>query len=202
TSADETGICDRAAIFAADQTGVPVAILQAITLAETGRGEAAGSKPAAWPWTVQAQGQGHWFPDSAMALAFAEDLLRHGIRNFDLGCFQVNFHWHSAGFTSVSAMLTPELNAVYAAEFLQTLMRETGDWRQAVGHYHSRDAARAEVYVQRLETMFAERAVRRTASPAVEIAPERAARRFSLVAAQGPLLQRTKPRQPLIGAVR
>lgn len=149
----DAALCDAAARNAAQDTGVSLALLRAIMLAESGRDM--GDGRAAWPWTLQSQGQGHWLASSENALAMARDLIAGGETNIDLGCFQINLHWHGQAFPSLEAMLDPDTNARYAADYLQELYRQTGDWRSAAGAYHSRDAARAETYVTRLVALHA-----------------------------------------------
>jgi hypothetical protein len=72
--------------------------------------------------------------------------LPHGIDDVDIGCLQVNWHWHGLVFTSPAAALTPGANAQYAASLLRKYRVQTGTWSGAVGRYHSHDARRAEVY--------------------------------------------------------
>lgn len=152
-----TRLCDSAAADAADAAGVPLPILRAILLAESGRAPAddPGGALEPWPWTVRAGAQGHVFDSAAAAEAFALDRLRAGEDAIDLGCFQIGWRWHGAAFGSVDRMLDPMLNARYAADLLASLHRQSGDWRQAAGAYHSPDPARAEAYVLRLETLHA-----------------------------------------------
>ena len=52
-------ICSQAAAYAAQETGVPVSVLQAISLTETGRNRSGEMHP--WPWTVNMEGKGVWF---------------------------------------------------------------------------------------------------------------------------------------------
>ena len=150
----DASLCDRAARSAAEDTGVSLALLRAIMLAESGRD--IGQGRAAWPWTLQSQGQGHWLASADDTLALARDLMAQGETNIDLGCFQINLHWHGQAFPSLEAMLDPDTNARFAAEYLQDLYRQTGDWRSAAGAYHSRDADRAETYVTRLVALHNE----------------------------------------------
>ena len=136
-------------------------------LAESGQDTGQGR--AAWPWTVQSQGQGHWLDTPDQALTLAQDLLAQGETNIDLGCFQINVHWHSQAFPSLEAMLDPDTNALYAAGYLLELYAQTGDWRSAAGAYHSRDATRAESYVSRLVALHNDTAA---ADPTVAPEPE------------------------------
>ena len=145
---DPARICLRSAARAARMTGVPFATLAAIALAESGRPVAGRLRP--WPWTLNLAGAGAWFATRAAARRAAEAQVKAGRDDFDVGCFQINMHWHGADFPSVGAMLDPDANALYAARFLRRLYRQTGDWAVAAGHYHSQDPRRAAAYRRRL----------------------------------------------------
>jgi len=138
------GICQRAAQRAAQATGVPLRVLLAVALTETGRTRDGTFAP--WPWTLNIAGQGRFFDSRAAALDHARAALARGQTSVDTGCFQVNYRWHRDGFASLEAMLDPERNARYAAEFLAALHAESGDWATAVGHYHSRTPRHANRY--------------------------------------------------------
>jgi len=203
-SASPSALCEEAAQYASRQTGVPLSILRAVTLAETGHTQPDNAAFDAWPWAVMSDMEGNWFPDQESAIAFVEDLVAQGKSNIDVGCFQLNIRWHAHAFPSVDAMFSPKSNALYAANFLNDLFQQTGNWRAAVGRYHSSDEVRAERYVRRLETIF-DTHLAHTA-PAFDApettAPERVAtayERFSLVSARGPLLQTPTRVRPLIG---
>lgn len=140
-------LCDDAARSAARGSGVPLSILLAITRVETGRQGEDGIDP--WPWAVNLGGQGHWFSTETAAWRFVYDAFRGGARDFDIGCFQINYHWHGSRFSSIEAMFDPFANAHYAATFLMELYRETGDWDGAVRAYHSRTPEKAALYATR-----------------------------------------------------
>jgi len=69
-----------------------------------------------------------------------------GIDNIDIGCMQINWHWHGTAFASPAAALSPAINAAYAAVLLQGYKRRSGSWAKAVGLYHSHTPALAEAY--------------------------------------------------------
>lgn len=146
-------LCDDAARSAARDSGVPLSILLAITRVETGRRGRDGIDP--WPWAVNLDGQGHWFATETEAWRFVYDAFRRGERDFDVGCFQINYRWHGARFTSIEAMFDPFANARYAATFLTDLHRETGDWEGAVRAYHSRTPEKADLYAARFSEVLA-----------------------------------------------
>ena len=147
------GRCDEAARIASQETGVPLSVLRAITRTETGRSRAGALQP--WPWTVNMEGEGVWFdtPDEAKAYVFRH--FKRGARSFDVGCFQINYRWHSGGFRSIDEMFDPQANALYAARFLGSLHDETGDWTKAAGAYHSRTATHARRYEARFSEIHA-----------------------------------------------
>lgn len=152
-TSEPAALCDAAARRAANVTGVPLTVLRAISLAETGRKR--GGEFRAWPWTVNMEGKGIWFDDPAKALAFAEKSFDRGARSFDVGCFQVNYKWHGQNFRSIAEMFQPDQNALYAANFLRELHTEFGDWVKAAGAYHSRTRKYADRYVRRFKRIRA-----------------------------------------------
>lgn len=147
-------VCDTAAQVAALETGVPLSVLLAITRVETGRNDNGTLNP--WPWTVNMNGEGHWFANQLAAEAYAQKEFLRGARSFDLGCFQINHKWHGTAFLSIGQMLDPVENARYAALFLQDLHSEVGDWSIAAGAYHSRRSEFANEYRMRFDRILAE----------------------------------------------
>jgi hypothetical protein len=144
TAAADGGLCLAAARRASAAHGVPEDVLVALTLTETGTRRDGTLQP--WPWAVNVGGPGHWFDTRDAALAFAYDRYRAGVRNFDVGCFQINFRWHSGAFASLEEMFDPTANADYAARFIAAHHAETGDWTEAAGRYHSRTEEHASRY--------------------------------------------------------
>lgn len=146
-------ICDSAAQFVAQETSVPLDVLRAISLTETGRKSNRGFLP--WPWTVNMEGVGKWFDDHSLALDYVDRHFATGARSFDVGCFQINYKWHGHAFDSIEQMFDPITNARYAASFLTELYNELGDWSRAAGAYHSRTPKYANKYVARFERIRA-----------------------------------------------
>ena len=145
-AAEPSSICDVAAKQAARQNNVPLALMRAITRVETGRGDPA----LPWPWTVNSAGKGHWFASRNAALDFAKSELAAGRDRFDLGCFQINRHWHGEKFLSLDEMIDPVRNAQEAARYLAELYAAHGSWSAAAAAYHSRDPERARRYLMRV----------------------------------------------------
>ena len=143
-------VCEEVAAEAARRSGVPVSVMKAISLTETGRKLEGQFRP--WPWTVNMEGAGHWFDTLPEARAFVVREYQRGARSFDVGCFQINYKWHKEGFSSIDEMFDPMANALYAARFLRELYAETGSWNAAAGAYHSR----TREYADRYSARFAE----------------------------------------------
>jgi len=152
-ASESAALCDAAAERAAAATGVPVSVLKAITLTETGRRREGAHRP--WPWTVNMEGKGVWFDDPDSAKAYVYKHYKRGARSFDVGCFQLNYKWHGQNFDSIEEMFQPGPNALYAAQFLADLYREKGDWNAAAGAYHSRTKKYADRYTARFKTFRA-----------------------------------------------
>lgn len=146
-------ICESAALMVSRETGVPLDVLRAISLTETGRKTKGGFAP--WPWTVNMEGIGKWFDDVATAQAYVDRHFARGARSFDVGCFQINYRWHGQAFSSIEDMFDPILNARYAARFLSELYGEFGTWSRAAGAYHSRTPKYAKRYAARFDRIRA-----------------------------------------------
>lgn len=152
-NADASAVCDNVASEAARRTGVPLSVLKAISLTETGRKRGGALRP--WPWTVNMEGEGHWFESADEARAYVYREYKRGARSFDVGCFQINYRWHGEAFRSIEEMFDPLANALYAARLLQGLHAEKGDWGRAAGAYHSRTPEFANRYQARFERLYA-----------------------------------------------
>jgi hypothetical protein len=149
-AAAQVARCDSAAIAASYRTGVPLRLLRALAPAESGI-VARGGRHVAWPWTLNTNGHGSFhFRSQAAAQAHLQSLLADGIDNIDVGCMQVNWHWHHAEFVSPAALLNPDNNALYAALLLKAYRIQTGTWSGAVGLYHTHNPILAARYQCRI----------------------------------------------------
>ncbi|MEO0761581.1 MAG: lytic transglycosylase domain-containing protein, partial [Pseudomonadota bacterium] len=141
--------CLEAADRAARRHGVPLPLMAAIALVESGRGG------TAWPWTLNVAGDGRYFEDREAARRALDGVLAGGGRNVDVGCFQINLRWHGDAVADPAMLLDPVVNADYAADFLARLFAEAGDWSRAAGHYHSRTPSLARTYRARVSAYLA-----------------------------------------------
>ncbi|MCC5992458.1 MAG: transglycosylase SLT domain-containing protein [Rhodobacteraceae bacterium] len=194
--------CIKAGANAAQALGVPLDVMQAIALVETGRRIAGQMQP--WPWAVHAQGQGHWPATRSDAKALIRGALDQGQRNIDIGCFQINYHWHRNAFPTLDAMLDPQSNADYAARLLRGHYQRLGSWRAAAGAYHSLTPHLAQSYLARFDALRPSAPGPRRAVPAPPPLPPdvtpRATRYALLQASSGGALGSLVPQSALEGA--
>jgi hypothetical protein len=130
--------------------GIPPALLHAISIVESGRYDQTRKAVIAWPWTVTAEGEGHYLPSKAEAIALVRKLKSQGVRNIDVGCMQVNLRYHPDAFADLDQAFDPAANVGYAARFLQGLFSATGHWPTAASYYHSQTPSLAAAYRERL----------------------------------------------------
>lgn len=139
-------LCREAIAEVEAARGLPPQLLTAIAQTESGRWHADRGESLAWPWTVMAEGEGRFLPSKAAAIETVRRLQAAGVRNIDVGCMQVNLHYHPEAFASLDSAFDPEANVAYAADFLVRLRQEARSWTRAVGQYHSRQAIRGNDY--------------------------------------------------------
>lgn len=124
-------VCEREMISAARAEKVPLGVLYAVGLTETGR------KGSLHPYALNIEGKALFPASQRDALVQFELARRTGKKLIDLGCMQINHHYHGKEFNSVSAMLEPRTNVRYAARFLKQLKAREGSWTMAVARYHA-----------------------------------------------------------------
>ena len=147
-----------AAIIAAAERaeGIPNHLLTAISHAESGRPDPQTGEIIAWPWTINAGGQGQYFATKAEAVAAVKKLRAKGMTSIDVGCMQVNLHHHPDAFETVEDAFDPRLNAAYAAAFLKDLREANRSWARAVALYHSATREFSYPYRKRVYQLWAD----------------------------------------------
>lgn len=123
--------CETEILRASAAYGVPVGILYAVGLTETGK------KGSLQPYAMNIDGKPIFPASRAKALSLFDEAKSHGAKLIDLGCMQINQHYHGSHFASVSDMLDPRRNVDYAARFLVNLKRQHISWSMAVARYHA-----------------------------------------------------------------
>ncbi len=145
-NAEAHQLCVQAATRAERAHRIPPFLVAAISMTETGRWSDDHKASFSWPWTVMAEGVGRYLPSKAAAIAEVRRLQASGVRNIDVGCLQVNLHYHADAFGDLETAFDPEANADYAAGFLTDLKASALRWDTAVAQYHSRDPERGPAY--------------------------------------------------------
>jgi hypothetical protein len=148
---EQAAQCAAAIHDAETRHALPPGLLGAIAKTESGRPVASLGDVRAWPWTIDADGQGLFFESKAAAVAWARQGLARGVRFMDIGCMQVNLQMHPEAFPSIEDAFDPASNAEYAARYLRQLQAEAGgNWNVAVGLYHSHTPDLAAAYRERV----------------------------------------------------
>ncbi len=123
--------CEPEILKAADHYQIPVGILYAVGLTET------GNKGSLQPNALNIEGKAVFPANAQEALAAFRQARRRGAVLIDLGCMQINHRYHAEHFANVGEMLDPEKNVDYAARFLSQLHARHISWSMAVARYHA-----------------------------------------------------------------
>jgi len=124
-------ICEQEMVRAATTHDVPVGVLYAVALTETGQ---RGGLNA---YAMNVAGRPVFNADLPAALSVFFVARQSGVKLIDIGCMQINHHFHGENFVSVEAMFDPHRNVDYAATFLKRLRAQEGSWTAAVARYHA-----------------------------------------------------------------
>jgi hypothetical protein len=124
-------ICEAEMTRAAEAHDVPLGVLYAVGMTETGQ------RGKLHPYALNIAGRPYFATGVRDAVETFGKERERGVRLIDLGCMQINHHYHGKEFASVEAMLDPVQNVDYAARFLKHLRRREGSWTLAVARYHA-----------------------------------------------------------------
>lgn len=175
-------------VVAAEDHGVPPAVLYAVASAESVVSLDAGRRP--WPWTLNVAGQSMRFGDRASACRALTDALET-TQIVDVGIAQLNVRWQpqlfAAGqrFADPCDGLDPYANLDEAAELIRRHFDEAGDWLIAAGRYHRPAGGRP---AERYRAVVSEELARLGATPSME-----AASPALMAARQAPPTERVSP---------
>lgn len=117
--------------------GIPATLLYAIALAESGKHVTRLNATRPWPWTLNIEGEGRYFPNRQAAIDAGHRALSTGARSVDMGRMQVNWRYHEAALRSVESAIDPFDNLQVGARILTDCYQTRRDWWDAVGCYHS-----------------------------------------------------------------
>ncbi|MDR3462931.1 MAG: transglycosylase SLT domain-containing protein [Beijerinckiaceae bacterium] len=123
--------CEREIAVAARRYDIPLAVFYAVGLNET------GSHGRLQPFSMNIDGRA--VPNASLdqALRTFQEAKASGARMIDIGCMQINHHYHGANFSSLTAMFDPARNIDYAARFLRDLKEREKTWTMAVARYNA-----------------------------------------------------------------
>ena len=124
-------VCEREMISASTRHKVPLGVLYAVGMTETGR------KGSLHPYALNIEGKTVFTNSERAAMKSFKFARMTGAKLIDLGCMQINHHYHGTKFSSVEEMLDPQKNVEYAAKFLSELRVQEGSWTMAVARYHA-----------------------------------------------------------------
>ena len=129
--------CQIATQHVEHEAALPTGLLGAISTVESGRRLSKTLQRIAWPWTVNAEGKGFFFPSKQAAIEAVLAFQKSGLHSIDVGCMQINLHHHAEAFSSLEQAFDPVENARYAAHFLKELNAQHHGWFAATAAYHS-----------------------------------------------------------------
>ncbi len=129
--AEELTICEKEMHAAARQYDIPLGVLYSVGLTES------GGKKGLRPYAMNIAGKPYFAADQQDAVNTFTSERGKGIKLIDLGCMQINHHYHHKEFSSVDEMFDPQKNVAYAARFLKELREREGSWTMAVARYHA-----------------------------------------------------------------
>jgi hypothetical protein len=158
-------LCRAAITVAEREAQIPSGLLQALGRVESGRRDPETGRFGPWPWTINAEGRGQFFPTREEAIAAVRQLQARGVRVIDVGCMQINLRHHPDAFPDLETAFDPLANARYAARFLTQLQSTRGDWMRSAAHYHSQTPEFAEIYRARVAAAWPEEQRRLTEQP-------------------------------------
>ncbi len=123
--------CEREMARAAERYDIPLGVLYAVGLTETGK------RGSLQPFAMNVEGRALYSQSVAEALKAFDAARAGGAVLIDIGCMQINQHYHGEKFASVAEMFDPQKNVTYAALFLKQLKAREGTWTMAVARYHA-----------------------------------------------------------------
>lgn len=136
----------------AQEQGVPAHVFYAMALTESGQSSLSQHQLRPWPWTLNVDGQGQYFPSRKaawLALRHALDSEEHSV---DIGLMQINWRYHQQALGSAWQALDPYHNLRVGAAILRRCYASEADWWESVGCYHSpSDIKKARKYRERVK---------------------------------------------------
>lgn len=124
-------VCERELQRASVKYNVPLPILYAVGLTES------GYRGFLQPYTLYIEGKDYISSNLQDAMRLFNAARARGVQLIDIGCMQVNYYWHKQEFRTVEEIFDPRLNVEQAARFLQVLKKRHGTWTMALARYNA-----------------------------------------------------------------
>ncbi len=124
-------VCEEHMIRVAKAYDIPVGVLYSVGLTESGR------RSSLQPYALNIQGRPFFGATKEEAVTAFNAARAEGKKLIDIGCMQINHHYHRDQFPSLDAMFEPGLNVEYSAKFLKQLKARHDSWTMAVARYHA-----------------------------------------------------------------
>jgi Transglycosylase SLT domain len=139
-------ICSTYAAQQEQAERIPPGLVRAVAMAESGRWLAQDKSTEPWPWTVTSGADSFYLSSKEEAIAKVRELKASGRTNIDVGCMQINLHYHPDAFSTLDDAFDPDQNVAYGTKFLKGLRVKTRSWGKATAFYHSQNRARGIAY--------------------------------------------------------
>ena len=148
STAEENDLCTRIIKKTEIDLNIPENLLLSIALTESGR--KIGKNFFPWPWSINVKGKGYFLKNKQELISHARANLKKKIKNFDLGCMQINYYYHGHKFKNIAEMVEPESNVLWAGKFLISLKNSHKTWNEAISRYHSNTKWRKRQYLAKV----------------------------------------------------
>jgi soluble lytic murein transglycosylase-like protein len=131
TVASAAGSCESEMANAAATYQIPLSVLYAVGMTETGR------RASLQPFAMNIEGRAYFAADLDDAVRHFDQVYAAGARLIDVGCMQIDYYYHSRDFHSLQDMFDPSETVEYAARLLKSLRAQENSWTLAVARYHA-----------------------------------------------------------------
>ncbi len=149
-----SNICERHIDAAEISLNIPRQLLLAISVVESGVWHEERVRSTPWAWTVYAQKRVRRFDTKAEALGKIRRLFNLGMHNIDVGCMQVNLHYHGDAFDNLAEALDPAHNVAYAGTCLKKLYSDARSSSTTIARYHSWTPKFARIYHNKVKAAW------------------------------------------------
>ncbi|MBN8827491.1 MAG: transglycosylase SLT domain-containing protein [Sphingobacteriia bacterium] len=144
--ARDSGRCLRYFSYYEKMHSIPSHLLKAVSLKESGIYHGGSKKIYPWPWAINYKGKGYYFKTKHDAINAVKKIFARGDKSVDVGCMQINLHYHKNAFKSLEHAFDPRSNVEYGAKFLSSNFSRHNSWKHAVAAYHSEERSKGLPY--------------------------------------------------------